>query len=274
VKKALLRIIRLLSLGYALIVLAVAGCQNSLLYHPRVSAEPVLLQAAAAKGVEPWLDSAGALIGWRIPNPRAKARLLVFHGNAIDAIERAQYLRTFNSLSGGDHWETCVMEYPGYGARPGSPGRSGFYKAGREAINELRSADKRPIFLLGESLGSATACAMAAEQPDAISGLLLVVPFARVADIAKRAMPFIPVGLILRDRYDNMESLKNYHGPVAVVVAENDEVVSAEQGRLLHSHYAGQKLLIEMAHTSHNTFEVEPSTPWVKQADAFLGTGR
>ena len=273
-KKALVRLLRFLSLGYVLIVLAVAGCQNSLLYHPRVLPEPVLLQAAPAKGVEPWRNTAGALIGWRIPNPRAKARLLVFHGNAIDAVERAQYLRTFNSVSGGEHWETCVMEYPGYGARPGSPGRSAFYKAGREAINELRIADKRPIFLLGESLGSATACAMAAEQPETISGLLLIVPFARVADVAKRVMPYIPVGLILRDRYDNIESLQKYRGPIAVVVAANDEVVSAEQGRLLHSRYAGPKLLIEMPGTSHNSFDLAPNAAWVREADAFLQRGR
>lgn len=269
-KKALVRLLRFLSLGYVLLVLAVAGCQNSLLYHPRISPEPVLLQAASGSGVEPWRDSSGALIGWRIPNPRAKARLLVFHGNAIDAIVRAEYLRTFNSLSGGGHWETSVMEYPGYGARPGTPGRSGFYQAGRSAIQELRNADKRPIFLLGESIGSATACAMAAEQPDAISGLLLIVPFARIADVAKRVMPYIPVGLILRDNYDNIAMLQKYRGPVAIVVAGNDEVVSAEQGRLLHSSYGGPKLLIEMPGTSHNTFAVEADAPWVRRSDAFL----
>ena len=119
-KKALGRFFRILSFGYLLLVLVVAGCQNRLLYHPRITAESALVAAAPAKGVEPWRDSSGALIGWRIPNPKAKARMLVFHGNAVDAIERAQYLRTFNSLGGGLHWETCVMEYPGYGARSGS----------------------------------------------------------------------------------------------------------------------------------------------------------
>ena len=269
-KKFLVRFLRVLSVSYIALVLAVAGCQNSLLYHPRVSPEAALLQMAPAKGVEPWRDSEGALIGWRIANPQAKARLLVFHGNAVDAIERAQYLRTFNSVN----WETCVMEYPGYGARPGSPGRAGFYKAGRDAIHALQKADNRPIFLLGESIGSASACAMAAEQPDAIAGVMLVVPFARVADVAKRVVPYIPVGLILRDRYDNIEALKKYHGPVVVVVAEYDEVVSAEQGRLLYSSYAGKKLLIELPGTSHNTFDVGPNASWVKQADAFMRAGR
>jgi uncharacterized protein len=270
VKKAFVRLLRILSAGYVVLVLGVAGCQNSMLYHPRVSSEPALLQAAPSMGVEPWRDASGALIGWRIPNPKAKARLLVFHGNAVDAIERAHYLRTFNSLAGGSRWETCVMEYPGYGARPGTPGRSAFYKAGRDAIRELRSADKRPVFLLGESIGSGTACAMAGEQPDAISGVVLVVPFARLADVAKRVLPYIPVGLILRDRYDNIDALKKYSGPVAIAVAEHDEVVSAEQGRLLHANYAGPKLLIDMKGKSHNTFEVAPDAAWVREVEAFF----
>lgn len=137
-------------------MLLVAGCQNRLLYQPRVSAEAALLHRAGELGVQPWRDAAGRLIGWREPNSAARARLLVFHDNAIDAVERAAYLQAFNALGGGTKWETFVMEYPGYGARPGKLGCESFLAAGRSAVAELRMGDQRPVFLLGESLGSGT----------------------------------------------------------------------------------------------------------------------
>ena len=269
-KKFLLRFLRLGVIAYVAVLVMVAGCQNRMLYFPRVSPEPVLLKEAVESGVDPWRDPNGGLIGWRIVNPKAKARLLVFHGNAIDAVIRSNYLHAFDKVGGGANWETYVMEYPGYGARPGTPGRSAFYEAARAAIAQLRAADSRPIVLLGESIGSGTACAMAAEQPDAVAGLVLVVPFARLVEVAQRVMPYLPVSLLLRDAYDNIESLQKYRGRVVFVVAEKDEVVSAEQGRKLAESYAGPKLFIELSDTTHNSFEVSPNEPWVISADKFL----
>ena len=265
-KKPLLRLLRVFAIGYVALLLLVAGCQSRMLYHPQVSTESVLLERAKEDGIIPWRDAAGALIGWRVPNPQAKSRLLIFHGNAGDGLARAQYLHTFAALG----WETFVMEYPGYGARAGSLGRTAFFEAGRAAISTLQTADVRPIFLLGESIGSATACAMADEKQGAISGVIAVVPFARLAEVAQRVMPFLPVRLLLRDAYDNVEALANYSSPLVVVVAANDEVVGAEQGRKLHAAYAGPKLLIDLPDTMHNTFGVGPDIPWVQKADAFL----
>lgn len=269
-KKWSLRVLRPCALAYVGLVLLVAGCQNSIIYQPRVSAEAALLHRAGELGVQPWRDAAGRLIGWRRPNRAAQARLLVFHGNAVDAVERAGYLRTFNALGGGNKWETFVMEYPGYGARPGKLGRESFLAAGRAAIAELRAGDQRPVFLLGESLGSGTAAALAGELPDAISGVLFVVPFARLAEVGERIMPYLPVKLILRDNYDNIASLATYHGPVVVGIAGNDEVVGAGQGRKLYESYAGRKLLIELPNTGHNDFGLSPVNPWVNKASEYL----
>ena len=88
--------------------------------------------------------------------------------------------------------------------------------------------------------------------------------------VAQRVMPYLPVSLLLRDAYDNIESLQKYRGRVVFVVAEKDEVVSAEQGRKLAEAYTGPKLLIELPDTTHNSFEVSPNEPWVISADKFL----
>lgn len=265
-KRFLLRLLRGFAIAYVLVLFVVAGCQSKMIYHPRVNPEPVLLRMAREQGIEPWRDADGQLIGWRRPNPTAKARMLLFHGNALDAVGRTEYIHAFNALG----WEVFVMEYPGYGARAGSPGMDAFLAAGRAAIATLRAVDNRPLFLLGESIGSGTACAMAGELPDQISGVLLVVPFARLAEVAARVMPWIPTSAILRDAYDNIATLAKYHGPVALVVAANDEIVGADQGRKLHESYTGRKLLIELPDTMHNEFGIGPEVPWMRKAGEFL----
>ncbi|MCE9609180.1 MAG: alpha/beta hydrolase [Chthoniobacter sp.] len=269
-KRRVLGIVRQFAVGYVAFVLLVTGCQNRLLYHPRVSPEPALLREAEALGVQPWRDGAGRLIGWREPNSAARARLLCFQGNAGAALDRRGYLQTFNALGDGKSWETFMLEYPGYGARPGPLGREAFLAAGRAAIAELRHGDQRPLYLCGESIGSGTAAALAGEFPDGIAGVLFVVPFARLVEVANDKMPWLPVRLILRDDFDNIAALAKFHGPVAFVIACNDEVVGAEQGRKLYESYAGSKLLIELPGIGHNDYGLGPDVPWVANAAAFL----
>jgi pimeloyl-ACP methyl ester carboxylesterase len=210
------------------------------------------------------------LIGWRRPNTNAAARLLVFHGNAGYALHRDYYADAFGSLDAGRRWEVLLFEYPGYGARPGPLGRKAFVAAGTAAVDELLAADSRPLYLLGESIGSGPVCEIAAARPDRIAGVVLVVPFARLVDVARAHFPFLPVGLLLRDKFDNPAALKTYRGPVAVVVAEQDEIVGAAQGRALHEAIRPPKLLIELPGAGHNRFPTEPDAAWFREVSEFL----
>jgi pimeloyl-ACP methyl ester carboxylesterase len=265
-----LKLLRLVVIGYATAILVVAGCQRSLIYYPQKLGEPAAVARAKQEGLEPWRNAAGEIIGWRLPNAKAKNRMVVFHGNAGCALDRPYYVESFQALNGGADWEVFLFEYPGYGARPGALGKSSFVATGRAALDELLAADARPLFILGESLGSGTACALAGALPEQVRGLLLVVPFARLQDVAQEKFPFLPCGLILRDKFDNVTALASYHRPVAVVVAENDEVVTAAQGRKLHAAYQGPKTLLTLPGATHNAFAIDAGAGWVRESSAFL----
>ena len=160
----LFRIGRAVLAGYAGSLLLVAGCQNQILYQPRRGSEARFIAAARQQNLQPWRDAQGRLIGWVRPNPRATHRLVVFHGNAGCALDRSYYADAFAGFGNGADWEVRIFEYPGYGPRPGPLGKSAFINEGRAALQELLAADPRPIFLLGESIGSGTACALAADS--------------------------------------------------------------------------------------------------------------
>ena len=265
-KKGFLRIARIGVLAYVGLLLFLAACQNTMIYYPSRASQVALLQEAEDEGLQPWKNPEGAVIGWHTSKPAAPRRIVVFHGNAGYALHRTYYTEALSRLG----WDVFLFEYPGYGARDGSPGRAAFLTEGRAALDQLLAADARPLFLLGESVGSGTAAALAAELPEKIRGVAMVIPFARLVEVAKWHFPYLPVGLLLRDKFDNVEALEKYRGPVVVVVAEKDEVVSAAQGFKLHEGYTGPKHLITLAGAKHNDFPTNFSAEWWKEMTAFL----
>ena len=277
-RSKLFRVFRTLVLTYIVAFVLAAVFQRSLIYHPSRAPEAALVEEARSLGLEPWRDAAGATIGWKSParaEGPARHRLVLFHGNAGYALHRAAYVEGFEHLDAGRTWEVYLFEYPGYGARPGSPSEPAIIEAGLAALETLARADERPIFLLGESLGSGPACALASREPARIRGLILWTPFASLTEVAAHHYPFLPVRLILRDRWENSVALQGYHGPAGVRVAELDEIVTSAQGMKLYNAYAGPKRLWIAAGATHNMFDLDRSSDWWSEASAFvLGEAR
>lgn len=273
-KKSLLtRLLRAACLAYIGLVLFVSCVQRSFIYHPFREPEPAQVARAAQAGMAPWRDGQGRLIGWQRASRKAAPpanRLVVFHGNTGYALQRRHFVQGFESLDEGRTWEVYLFEYPGYGARPGQIGEAPFIEAGLAALDTLATADSRPIFLLGESLGSGLGSALAGRLPDQVQGLYLLTPYARMVDVAAVHMPWFPARWLLRDRWDNVTALKNYHRRVAVMVAGQDEVITAAQGLLVFEQYAGPKRLWVDESASHNTIEHSIDASWRREVSDFL----
>lgn len=259
VLRMLIRTLAGLLIGYGLVCLVVFLLQRKLQYFPETGSEAGALRRAAAAGLEPWRSPEGRLIGWR-PQGGAPAplRVLVLHGNAGNALDRAYYVKLCHQLGA----EAVLLEYPGYGARPGDISEAALVAAGREAVARL--APEGPLVVLGESLGSGVACQVAAAEPARLKGLLLVTPYLSMVEVGARAYPWLPVSLLMRDRWDNRAALANYPGPVAILVAGRDEVVGADQGRALAAACRGPHRLVVQPEAGHNTFSLAPQTGWAE----------
>ena len=263
--------------GAALLLLAFTF-QRRLLYFPDRPAEPAALARAARTGLEPWRDPAGQRIGWRLPDgtspdPRkegaARPRLLVIHGNAGSALDRGTYVAALAPLG----VEVRLLEYPGYGGRAGEPTLATLSEAATAAIDALAAEGPAPIWLLGESLGSGVAARAAIERRAQVNGLILVTPFARLAEVA--ALHYSrAAGLLLRDRWAPLDDLARFDGPVALLLAGRDEVVGVDQGRRLHGSLQVPKLLAEQAEATHNGLDLRPGLPFWSDAVALLRRGR
>lgn len=258
---------------YAIFLVVFFALQNRLIYFPRTDTEPRLMQQASAAGLEPWRDAGGQLIGWRMPVSAAHYRIVLFHGNAGASIDRTPFADALGALVNGRQWEVHLFEYPGYGARPGRPARKTIEAAARAALKELLAADERPLFLLGESIGSGPACSLAAEFGERIAGVGLIVPMSSIADAAAHHYPLVPVRWLLRGQFDNIAALRTYRGPVAFILAGADEIVTTADGVRLHDGYGGPKFLKVLPGVGHNKIDYSPDAPWWREMSDFLTSG-
>ena len=267
-RRVLWRLARPLIFAYAIPLVGCAAFQRKLLYFPSRAAEETLLGQARGESVEPWRDESRTLIGWRQRSGQhpLKARFLVFHGNAGYALHRVRYA---TELAATIDCDVHILEYPGYGSRGGKPSQATLLDAGEQALRLLKKEGSMPVFIVGESIGSGVAAGVTARAPELVSGLILITPFSRLTDVASHHFPYLPVRLLLRDRYPDVEWLAKYHGPLAVTVAENDEVIPNRFGRELHDSYAGRRRLWVKAGT-HNTIHDSLDPKWWKEVVEFV----
>jgi len=83
-------------------------------------------------------------------------------------------------------------------------------------------------------------------------------------------MPILPVRWLLKDTYRSDEALKRYHGPLAMLVGGQDEVVPNRFSQRLYDDYAGPKKLWQQPFASHNTFNFDEREPFWKEVAEFL----
>lgn len=264
---------------YLSIVAFYALMQRSLMYYPTSVSLGEAQGLAELQGGAPWLDGDGRWLGWNTGSDAARSdgrrpRALVLHGNAGMALHRGYYADLLAGFDASGPWAVHVLEYPGYGPRDGKPDQPALVAAAVDAVDRLLAKDSTPLLIIGESLGSGVAAALVRERPDAVAALLLISPFDSMVNLARHHMPWLPAGLLLRDRYDNLGALRDNAKPLAVVTAGADEIVPAERADPLVRQHTGPALHETQPAAGHNTLRFDPRrAPW-PAVDAFLAAER
>lgn len=229
----MLRIAIVLAVGYGLVVATLWAMQRSLIYRP----DKIVPEIRTVAGLD---DLAGAvevstadgldLLAWYFPPQKDRPVVLYFHGNAGSIADRVWRALALNGAGYG----VMLLEYRGYGGNPGKPSEAGLYADGRGAVDWLvsRGIDTGRIVFFGESLGTGVATQMALEYPDAF-GVVLESPFTSMAAMARRLYPWVPVGPLLKDRFDNLSRIAGVDRPVLILHGEQDDLVPVAHGRRL-----------------------------------------
>ncbi|TFV50311.1 alpha/beta hydrolase [Blastococcus sp. TF02A-35] len=187
---------------------------------------------------------------WFLPGPSPDApAVLVAAGNGGNREHRALLARALGRAG----LAVLLFDYRGYGGNPGSPDEAGLgldVRAARAWLVEEAGVPQERLVYLGESLGCAVVTALAVEHPPA--GLVLRSPFVDLAAVGSEHYPFLPVRLLLRDRYPVAEQVARLDVPTTVVLGTADTIVPPAQSRRVAAAAGRLHALVEVPGAGHN----------------------
>jgi len=172
---------------------------------------------------------------------------LIFHGNAGWAGDRLYYLAPF--LARG--YRVVLAEYPGYGMRSGEAIVERVLGFADRAVIEALHAWSGELLLVGESVGAGIVAQLGMQHEAKVKGLVLITPWDSLRTLARVHYPWLPASLFLKHPMDSIAALRSFHKPIAVLVADRDEIVGAAGGLALAQALAVARL-VRLPHSGHN----------------------
>ena len=185
-----------------------------------------------------------------VPEEPGAPTVVHFHGNGEQLADAAWLARHYQEAGLGFY----AMEYPGYGlmAEQGPPSEEGIYEAAEVVLEHLKrelGVPQERTGLQGQSLGSGVAVEMAKRGHG--ERLVLLTPYTSVADMGARVFPWLPVRLLVRDRFDSAAKAPGLELPVLIVHGTRDEVVPVDMGQSLGKLFPNATVRI-LAGRTHN----------------------
>jgi len=164
--------------------------------------------------------------GIRIPPDEARTGptlILGFGGNAWNGQDVAEYL---HEIFPDD--EVVAFHYRGYAPSTGSPSAEALI-ADAPLIYDAAVRQVKPgqVIAVGLSIGSGVAAQLSISRK--LDGLILVTPFDSLKAVAQSMFPWLPIGPLFAHEIDAAGALRTNRLPVAIIAAEQDEIVPAER---------------------------------------------
>ncbi|MDC1154994.1 alpha/beta hydrolase [Candidatus Pelagibacter sp.] len=218
-------------LSYLFFLVFLYFYQRNLLYHPNennYTGDEILVDI---KKVKILTSDNIELLGWyHEKNLKNYKTLVYFHGNAGSLENRIHKLNYFEEMN----VNFLIIAWRGFSGNEGKPTEQGLYEDGKSAINWLvkRGVEEKNLILYGESLGTGVATHLA--QNKKYAGVILETPFTSMVDAAKIFYPYIPVSLLLKDKFENYKKVENIKLPILIMHGEVDQIVPFSMGKKIY----------------------------------------
>jgi len=235
--------------GCAIVVLVAYFGQRKLIYFPdRARVPPAELGLVGVEERILKTPDGERLLVWYAKAKPGEPTLLYFHGNGGGLKDRAERIRLFM----GEGWGLYMMAYRGYAGSSGTATEVANVADARLAYGalQLEGVTAEATIAYGESLGSNVAARMAVERQ--VGGLILEAPYTSIAKLGSQIYPYLPVDLLLIDRYDTDRVIPQVKVPLLVLHGARDRTVPIAMGREIARLAHEPKRLAVFANAGHN----------------------
>jgi pimeloyl-ACP methyl ester carboxylesterase len=253
------RRLRAVVLAYLVLffLIVFTGCADRLILFP--SRQPIpwpgisrleIPATEKTKSIEIWTARSHAVAQGAEP----EAYCLEFTGNA----SRGEEMAYASAGEWGDHpVEIWAVNYPGYGGSAGGASLKSIPPAALAAYDALaKKAGRKPIFVLGQSLGTTAALHVAANRP--VAGMVLANPPPLRKLILQRHgwwnlwLLATPVAMSVPPELDSLKNGPRVSAPAVFVLAGHDTVVPPKYQEQVFAAYAGPKRAVRVPTIDHN----------------------
>src|SRR4051812_33905228 len=190
------------------------------------------------------------VIVWHVPAQPGRRVVLYCPGNG-DSL--AGSVGRFRNIV-ADGTGLIALSYRGYAGSSGHPSEHGLLAdaAATYAFAASRYETGRMI-AWGYSLGTGVAIALAADHP--FGGLILEAPYPSIVDIAAAAFPFLPVRLLLKDRFSSDARIPRVTAPLLIMHGTEDATVPITFGERLFGLAHEPKRFVRLVGGHHDDFD-------------------
>ena len=216
---------------YLFILISTYLFQRNLLYHPTennyfgdqltVSIDKVKIKTQDNIELTAWYHS---------KNLNDYKTILFLHGNAGSLENRIHKINHFKDMN----VNFLLVSWRGFSGNKGKPTEKGLYLDAKGAVAWLKSKGIREnnIIIYGESLGTGVATEIA--QNKNFGGIILESPFTSMIAAGKDKYPYLPVRLLLKDKYESKKKIKNIHSPILIMHGKVDKIVPFHMGKKMY----------------------------------------
>lgn len=147
-----------------------------------------------------------------------------------------------------------AVEYPGYGVYRNEDADAETIminaKLVMQYLIEVQGYAQKDIILIGRSMGSGPACALAVEYPN-VSALVLLSPYTSLKQAVKTLLGTL-ASLIVRERFENLKLIEKVKCPTLLIHGQADDLIPQSHAIQLHQNCGGPSKLIMPAGMTHN----------------------
>lgn len=245
--------------GYASVCLLLYSRQRTLLYRqPRKllcadAPETVLRQA----GVDP------GMLGW-VDGPREAEHAVIYLGGSSESVELRRHDMGQALLTATRYF----MPYRGFG--PNRHLRTDESALKHDALRLFSEVARRHdrVSVIARSLGTGIGIHLASQAP--VDRLGLITPYDSIAKVARGRFPWIPTGVMLRDRFEAWRDAGRVQAPVLACLAGLDRVIPLPRWQELKRHFPTPPDERWFREADHTNIAVAPGL-WQALGDFTLG---
>jgi len=187
---------------------------------------------------------------------RKHPNILFFHGNGEIASDYLSIGSIYNQIG----LNLFVADYRGYGSSGGKPTLSNMIKDAHPIFEGFKRVLKDGefsgnLFIMGRSLGSASAIELASHYQNQLNGLIIESGFANLFNLFKYlGFPLESLGVEVPRTPYSVKLIREISFPTLIIHGEYDQIVPVEEGKALYETIAAKdKRLVIIPGVDHNT---------------------